>query len=167
MKQLGMAGSADSELRKQLLSLLEGKWAHLDFASAVNDFPMAEAGSKPEGAPHSGWELLEHLRITQRDILDFCTSSNYQHLEWPRAYWPSAEALPDVNAWTASVAAFEKDLEAIKKLASDEGLDLYKPLANGKGQTLLREILLVADHNSHHLGQLLFLKKMLGAQAKS
>ena len=156
-----MANSSDSELRKQLLSLLEGRWAHQDFTSAVRDFPVSMAASKPGGAPHSGWELLEHLRITQHDILEFSSSPHYQSLEWPRDYWPPSDTPPHAKAWAGSVAAFEEDLNALKKLAADPERDLHKPLPNGDGQTLLREILLVADHNSHHLGQLLFLKKML------
>ena len=156
-----MASNSDEELRKQLVSLLNGGQAHLDFASAVQHFPIAKAASKPGAAPHSGWQLLEHLRITQRDILEFSSGIDYHRLKWPDEYWPKSDAPPDAHAWEESVKAFEADLEAMKKLAADPATDLYKPLPHGDGQMLLREILLVADHNSHHLGQLIFLKKML------
>ena len=109
----------DAELRKQLVKLLEGRQAHLDFATALKDFPVEEAGSKPGGVPHSGWQLLEHLRITQRDILQFSLGTDYPPLKWPDEYWPKTEAPPDAHAWSNSVKAFGGDLEALKKLAAD------------------------------------------------
>lgn len=161
-----MATNIESELRKQLVSLLEGTQAHLDFAAATRDFPVEQAGRKPGGAPHSGWQLLEHLRITQQDILQFSLGTDYHELKWPDEYWPKTDAPPDGRAWARSIKAFEDDLEALKKLAKDSTRDLNVPLPHGSGQTLLREILLVADHNSHHLGQLLFVKKMLSVAEK-
>ncbi len=153
----------DIELRKQLVNLLEGGQAHMDFSTAVENFPVEKAGSKPNGAPHSGWQLLEHLRITQHDILQFSLGTDYQSLKWPDDYWPKTDGPPDAKAWSESIKAFQADLEALKKLASDPKQDLYKPFDHGEGQNLLREILLAADHNSHHVGQLLFMKKTLAA----
>lgn len=150
-------------LRKQLAATLSGDEAHLDFASAVSGFPFESAGAKPGGAPHSAWELLEHLRIAQRDILDFSRPGNYKERKWPDEYWPATAMPSSKEDWNASVANFEGDLQALQQLALDAKADLFAPLPHGTGQTLLRELLLVADHNSHHLGQLLFLKKMLTA----
>ncbi len=148
-------------LRKQLAAMLSGREAHLDFASAVADFPFELAGAKPGGAPHSAWELIEHLRIAQRDILDFSRPGDYQERKWPDEYWPSSAAPSSREQWNRSLMSFGQDLRALQELAQDSSNDLFTPLPHGTGQTLLREVLLVADHNSHHLGQLLFVKKML------
>ena len=150
-----------ASLRKQLVATLGGREAHLDFASAVAGFPFELTGAKPDGAPHSAWELIEHLRIAQRDILDFSRPGNYNERQWPDEYWPSSAAASSQEEWDGSAASFEQDLHTMQDLASDPKNDLFAPLPHGTGQTLLREILLVADHNSHHLGQILFLKKML------
>ena len=152
---------AETKFRKELVELLRARQAHLDFQTATKDFSFSDAGYKPASVPHSAWELLEHMRITQRDILDFASAPEYKPLKWPDEYWPPASAPKDESEWHGSIRQFEADLQAMIALAEDRRHDLNESLPNGKGQTLLREILLVADHNSHHLGQFLFLKKML------
>lgn len=159
-----MSKSESVALRKMLVDAIRGDQAHLDFDSAIKDFPREIRGSKPHGAPHTAWELLEHLRIAQRDILDFSRNPKHQSPEWPKAYWPSTEAPPNEKAWDTSVRAFQNDAREFNKLVEDPAQDLFKAFEHGDGQTLLREALLVASHNSYHLGQLVFLKKMLLSQ---
>jgi hypothetical protein len=151
-------------LRKQLVELLRMEGAHLSFDDAVADFPIKLRGVKPQGAPHTPWQLLEHLRIAQWDILDFSRNPDYEEMKWPDDYWPKTEAPPDAAAWDKSVEQFRRDLKAIEELLSDAGTDLTARIPHGTGQTLLREVLLVADHNSYHLGQLVFVRKMLEAK---
>jgi hypothetical protein len=151
-------------LRKQLVELLRMEGAHLSFDDAVADFPVKLRGIKPRGAPHTPWQLLEHLRIAQWDILDFSRNPAYQEMKWPDDYWPKTEAPPDAAAWDKSIEQFRRDLKAIEELVSDAGTDLTARIPHGTGQTLLREVLLVADHNSYHLGQLVFVRKMLEAK---
>jgi hypothetical protein len=150
-------------LRKHLLELLEGKSAHADFDSAVSDFPVARAGDKPDGAPYSAWQLLEQVRIAQWDILEFSRNPKHVSPKWPEGYWPKTESPPAKTAWNQSVRAFRADLKAMMKLVSDPASDLFARIPHGEGQTLLREALLVADHNSYHLGQLVLLRRLLGA----
>jgi hypothetical protein len=135
--------------------------AHLSFDDAVADFPTELRGIKPPGAPHTAWQLLEHLRIAQWDILDFSRNPAYQEMKFPDDYWPKTPAPPDATAWEQSVEQFQRDLKAMEDLISDAGVDLMARIPHGTGQTLLREALLVADHNSYHLGQLVFVRKML------
>jgi DinB family protein len=151
-------------LRKQLVELLRMEGAHLSFDDAVADFPVKLRGIKPRGAPHTPWQLLEHLRIAQWDILDFSRNPAYQEMKWPDDYWPKTEAPPDAAAWDKSIEQFRRDLKAIEELVSDAGTDLTARIPHGTGQTLLREVLLVADHNSYHIGQLVFVRKMLEAK---
>jgi uncharacterized damage-inducible protein DinB len=149
-------------LRKQLGVTLTGRGAHADFDSAVAGFPVKRAGEKPAGAPHTAWQLLEHLRIAQWDILEFSRNPKHVSPEWPEGYWPPTDAPPEKAAWTRSVKAFRADLKAMQKLVADPARELFSPLPNGEGQTLLREALLVADHNAYHLGQLVMLRQLLG-----
>ena len=135
--------------------------AHLTFDEAVKGFPVKLRGAKPKGAPHTPWQLLEHLRIAQGDILDFSRNPAYQEMKWPDDYWPKTEVPPDAAAWDHSVEQFRRDLKAMEKLVSDASVDLTARIPHGTGQTVLREALLVADHNSYHLGQLVFVRKML------
>lgn len=153
----------DRILRDLLLEFLRGGSAHLDFKSAVKDFPPAHYGTKPDGAPYSAWQLLEHYRIALHDILDFCVNPKYTALEWPKDYWPETAAPPSAEAWKSSVRAIEADMAEVERLAGDPGSNLYAQIPWGDGQTLLREILLIGDHNSYHLGQLVMLKKLLTA----
>jgi hypothetical protein len=148
-------------LRKMLVDAMRGHESHLDFDSALKDFPADARGVKPAGAPHTAWQLLEHLRIAQRDILDFSRHPKHKSPEWPKGYWPATDAPPNEKAWDASVRAFQNDAREFNKLVQDPEQDLFKQFEHGDGQTLLREALLTATHNSYHLGQLVFLKKTL------
>lgn len=150
-------------LRNHLLKLLDGRWAHLDFERAVANFPAELRGAKPPGAPHSAWELLEHMRIAQWDILDFSINPDYEDKEFPAGYWPATPAPLSDDAWNKSLQAFRADLEAMKELVADPATDLFARIPHGTGQTILREALLVADHNAYHLGQLVLLRRLLGA----
>lgn len=146
-------------LRGELDRLLSGKGAHADFDAAVANFPPKLRGVKPEGAPHSAWELLEHLRIAQWDMLEFSRDPRHVSPAWPAGYWPENS---DPAGWDHSVKSFRHDLEAFRKLAKDPQSDLFTPFAHGDGQTLLREILQVADHNAYHIGELVQLRRILG-----
>jgi hypothetical protein len=156
------------ELRVQLVALLDGGQAHVTFADAVADFPPDLRGVVPEGAAHSAWEVVEHIRIAQRDILDFSAppTGGYQAMEWPKDYWPE-KAEPAAGEWEGSVAAVGADLETFKKLVLKPGTDLAKPFRWGTGQNLLREALLIADHNAYHVGELIVLRRLLGAWSVS
>ena len=147
-------------LRKHLLDLLDMKGAHIDFDSAVADFPSELRGRKPAGSPHSPWQLLEHMRLAQWDILEFSRDANHLSPKFPDGYWPKADVPPTGHAWNESIKKFHHDLAEMKKLVGDPKHDLYAPLPHGDGQTLLREALVLADHNSYHLGQLMLLRKM-------
>lgn len=155
--------SSDSALREQLAHLLDWHDAHADFESVAGDFPARLRGRVPRGLPYSPWQLLEHLRRTQADILEFCESADYTEKEWPADYWPSAPAPPDDGAWDESVAAFLRDRLALQRLAGDPTCDLLARVPAGDRQTYLREFLLVADHNAYHIGQLVILRRLLGA----
>jgi uncharacterized damage-inducible protein DinB len=159
-----MSPAESSALRQQLLVTMTGRESQIDFDSAVADFPPGLRAARPAGAPHSAWQLLEHMRLAQHDILDFSRNPNYKPMKWPDDYWPQADAPPHPSAWDASVQAFKDDARALDQLVNDTQHDLFAPLPHGDGQTLLREALLVATHNSYHLGQLVFLKKMLTVQ---
>lgn len=150
-------------LRSHLANVLRMKGAHINLEKALSGFPADKRGAKPHGAPHSAWQLLEHMRLAQQDILDFSRNPNYREKHFPDDYWPAAEAPPSDEAWDESIQQFDKDLEEMQALIADTSRDLLAKLPHGTGQTLLREALLVADHNSYHLGQLMFLRKMLEA----
>jgi DinB family protein len=162
-KLLAMNTNESVSLREMLVDAIRGHQAHLDFDSAIEDFPVEHRGVKPAGAPHTAWQLLDHMRITQYDILEFSRNPKYKSPEWPEGYWPKTEAPPTKKAWDECVKAFQKDAVEFNQLVQDLGLDLFQPFEHGDGQTLLREALLVASHNSYHLGQLVYLKKMLAA----
>lgn len=158
-------GVDDKKLRQQLVKLLEGGEAHADLQHAFSDLPEAQRGVKPAGAPHSAWQLLEHFRIAQWDLLEFSRNPKHVSPQFPEGYWPVSEEPPSVEAWNKSVAAVERDLAAMRKLVSNPKTDLFAPIAHGKGQTILREALLLADHNAYHLGQVVLLRRLLGAWA--
>lgn len=153
-----------NELIEQLLALLRGGQAHATFEEAVKDFPTEYRGTVPEGLPYSAWQLLEHMRITQRDILDFSAppTGGYQPIEWPAGYWPKSAEPPSAHAWDGSIAEVRKDRETFEKLLSKPDADLYKPFRWGEGQNLLREALLIADHTAYHVGELILLRRLLG-----
>jgi hypothetical protein len=156
------------ELRKQLTALLDGGQAHTSFHEAVKGFPAELRGVVPEGLPYSAWQLLEHLRIAQKDILDFSAppSGGYHSLKWPEEYWPKDAAPPSPEAWERSIASIKSDLEKFKALIVKPDADLYKPFRWGTGQNLLREALLIADHAAYHIGELIVLRRLLGAWKK-
>jgi hypothetical protein len=156
-----MTKNDNAALREQLLNFLDSDNAHLKFADAVTDFPAAIRGRRPKGAPHSAWELLEHLRITLSDILEFSRDPKHVSPEFPAGYWPQSEAPPNDAAWEASVAGYRKDLREFAALVADESIDLHTRIPHGDGQTILREVLLAIDHNAYHLGQLVTVKRML------
>jgi hypothetical protein len=149
-------------LRTHLIRLLDWQDAHVGFEAAVGDISSDVRGTQPEGLPYSPWQLLEHMRLTQRDILDFCRSPNYVERKWPDDYWPRTSAPSTSEAWDESVAEFRRDREALKELAADRQLDLFAQVPHGSGQTYLREVLLVADHNAYHIGQLVAVRRHLG-----
>ncbi|MDZ4799604.1 MAG: DinB family protein [Bryobacteraceae bacterium] len=154
--------SSDEALRKQLVDSIRHAHAHIMFEDTVKGFPLEKAGVRPDGLPHSGWELLEHLRIAQHDIYTFSVSADaYHEVKWPDDYWPALPEPPDAGAWTASVQQYLIDQRAFCDLLMDPSRDLFAPFVWGQGQTLLREALLILDHNSYHVGQLLLVKKAL------
>ena len=153
----------DASLRQHLLDLLTGSNAHADFEAAVKNLPAALRGKTPKGAEHSPWELLEHLRIAQADILEFSRDARHKSPAWPSGYWPGSAAPPDEKAWEKSVRAFRKDLKSFCALVSGPAADLYAKIPHSGGQTILREALLLADHNAYHVGQLILVRRLLGA----
>ena len=157
-----MAKQETVSLRKHLAEMLRMKGAHLNLDEALSGFPPENRGAKPPGAPHTAWQLLEHMRIAQEDILDFSRNPKYREKKWPDDYWPATEAPPSEAAWDKSVKQFQKDLADMQELVADTKHDLLTRIPHGSGQTLLREALVVADHNSYHLGQIVFLRKTLG-----
>jgi hypothetical protein len=155
--------SDDAGLHHWLVWLLTGGGAHAKFDDVVKDLPAGLRGKKPRGLPYSAWQLLEHLRITQADIVSFSTDPNYREREWPAGYWPESAAPPDEEAWERSVRSFRADLRTMVRLIEDPKSDLSAKFPWGSGQNLLREALLLADHNAYHLGQLVLLRRLLGA----
>jgi uncharacterized damage-inducible protein DinB len=155
--------TGDAALRAHLRRLLSWVDAHVDYDRAVAGLAPELRGQRPGGLPYSPWELLEHLRITQHDILDFSRNPQYAELSWPEDYWPQSAAPPDAHAWDVSIAAFRADREALQALADDPEVDLFARIPHGQGQTYLRELLLVADHNAYHVGQLVLVRRLLGA----
>jgi hypothetical protein len=153
----------DQLLREHLLDLLKGGNAHIHFDEVVKRFSRANRGQKPSGFPHSPWMLLEHMRLAQWDILEFSRNAKHVSPEWPKGYWPESEASPNDSAWNASISGFHKDLKAMEDLIGNPKTDLYAKIPWGDGQTVLREALLVADHNAYHLGQLVDVARLLGA----
>jgi len=150
-------------LREHLLYVLKGEGAHAPFNQAVKDFPAKLRGQKVENFPHTACMLLEHLRLAQLDILEFSRNQKHVSPPWPEGYWPKTDAPANASAWDDSIKAFRKDLKEMEDLVSDAKTDLYAKIPWGEGQTVLREALLVADHNAYHIGQLVMLRRLLGA----
>jgi uncharacterized damage-inducible protein DinB len=153
----------DHSLRQHLLDLLRGDSAHVQFDAAIADLPAKLRGVKPAGLEFTAWRLLEHMRIAQWDILEFSRNPKHVSPKFPAGYWPKGDAPPSAAAWEKSVAGFRSDLEAMQRLVEDAATDLFAPIPHGDGQTVLREAMLVADHNAYHLGQLVMLRRLLGA----
>ena len=153
----------DTALRRQLVSLMTEANAHATFDQAIENLPHELRGRRPEGLPHSSWELLEHLRLAQWDILDFSRNPKYEEKKWPDDYWPKFPEPPSAAAWDESIAAFRRDLKEMCDLVEDPATDLFAKIPHGSGQTILREALLIADHNAYHVGQLVLVRQLLGA----
>lgn len=151
---------AETELRLHVIRLLDWEDAHVDFERAVAGIPAALRGRQPDGLPYSPWQLLEHVRRTQADILDFCVNPSYEERTWPDDYWPAPDDAPAAGAWEQAIEGFRSDRAALKRMAED--IDLFARIPHGTGQTYLRELLLVADHNAYHVGQLVAVRRLLG-----
>jgi hypothetical protein len=152
----------DKSLRDHLIELLQGGHAHATFDAIIANIPANLRGKKLDGYPHSLWMLLEHLRIAQWDILEFSRNPKYKAPKWPDDYWPKSAAPPSDAAWNTSIKNFHADLKALQSVVKNPKIDLFAKIPWGDGQTILREVLLIADHNSHHLGQMLDLRRLWG-----
>jgi hypothetical protein len=150
-------------LGEPLAKLLGWEEAHVSFDKAVADLPVALRGKQPDGVPYSPWQLVEHIRITQHDILDFCRNPSYTELSWPNDYWPASAAPDSPAAWEESLAQFREDRAALQRLARDPAIELEAQIPHGTGQTYLRELLLAADHTAYHVGELVVVRRLLGA----
>lgn len=162
-----MKKRSEQSLRDHLIRLLREGNAHVTFDAAISDLPQELRGARPAGVPHTPWRLVEHMRIAQWDILEFCRNPKHVSPEFPTGYWPVDDAPPEDTAWEQAIAAFHDDLQAMEKLVADPAVDLFAPIPHGTGQTILREALLVADHNAYHLGQLIVVRRALGAWTDS
>ncbi len=159
----GRTAVADRAMREHVLYLLRGGGAHVDFEKTIADLPRELHGAKAQGLPFTPWRLVEHIRIAQWDILEFSRDAKHVSPAWPDGYWPQGDAPASAEEWDRSVANFRKDLKAMERLVENPKTDLYAPIPHGDGQTILREALLIADHNAYHLGQLVLLRRVLGS----
>lgn len=156
----------DQSLREQILYLLDGGGAHAKFDDVIKELPPNLRGTRPDKFPHTAWMLLEHLRLAQWDILEFSRNPKHKSPKWPDEYWPKRPAPPTSAAWNKSIQKIRQDLKAMEHLVTNRKTDLFAPIPWGDGQTILREALLLADHNAYHLGQMLDLRRILGAWEK-
>jgi hypothetical protein len=155
---------SDTRWREIVASTLDWEQAHVGLDRAVADLPCDLRGRRPEGAPFSVWEVLEHIRIAQRDLLDFCRDPDYEHgLAWPDDYWPRSPEPPDAGAWDECLAAIHRDREELKRWTVESEVDLAGEIPWGSGQTYLRTVLVAADHAAYHVGQIVLIRKMLGS----
>ena len=152
----------ETAVRDLLSKMLSWEDAHAGFDAAVQGIPPELQGAQPPGLPYSPWQLLEHLRITQHDILEFCVNARYEEMAWPDDYWPKTAAPPNAADWDASIKEFQRERKVLQALAQDRALDLNAKIPHGSGQTYLREIVLVADHTAYHVGQLILVRRLLG-----
>jgi len=150
-------------LRQQVVDLLTAKNAHADLEAAIAKLPPKLRGAKPKGFPHSAWQLLEHIRIANWDILEFSKNAKHASPPWPEGYWPKTEAPPNAAAWDKSVRQVRASMKGMIRLVRSKKIDLFAPIPHGTGQTVLREALLIADHNAYHVGQMVLLRRLLGA----
>ena len=158
-----MTKTEDAALREQLVALLKGGQAHATLSDAVAHFPANRISERPAGTPYSAWQLVEHIRITLHDILEFATNSEYVELDWPSGYWPKNAGPGKNESWDATVKAIHADMKSFEALVHSQDSNLYATIPWGKsGETLLREVLLAADHTSYHLGELVLLRRVLG-----
>jgi len=158
-----MAKTEDRALREELVKFLHGKQAHAELNTVLDDLPEKLRGVVPKGAEHSAWQELEHIRTALHDLLDFSTNPHYVEMKWPDDYWPKEAAPQDAGAWDTSVRAVKKDMADFEKLVGDPESNLYASIPWGDGQTLLREVLIAGQHTSYHLGQIVLLRRILGA----
>jgi hypothetical protein len=158
-----MANSNDEILREQLLALLQGGNAHMTFDHAVADFPLDRINERPPNVEYTIWHLVEHLRITQWDILNFVLDPSHESPDWPEGYWPARDATATAADWNHTLEAFRHDQAGLQDLARDETRDLTADLAHAPGYNLVRELLLAADHNAYHIGELGILRQVMGA----
>jgi uncharacterized damage-inducible protein DinB len=152
-----------SAIRAQLARALDWNEAHATFDAAVSDLPSSLRGSVPAGLPYSAWQIVEHIRRTQADILEFCVAPHYAEKAWPKEYWPETAEPPSDRSWDESIAAMRHDRAALASLTTDDKTNLLSRVPNGDGQTYLREVLLVLDHTAYHTGELIVLRRLLGA----
>jgi hypothetical protein len=157
----------EKRLREHVRSLLLGRDAHVDWKTALSGIPPKLRGVRPDGMPYSAWELLEHMRIAQWDILEFSRDAKHVSPDWPAGCWPASPSPPNAKTWEKSLKSFARDLAAMKKLVANPKTDLFARIPHGTGQTILREALLVADHTAYHLGQVVLVRRLLGAWKKS
>ena len=151
-------------LREYLLKLLDSKLAHMPFSQAVADFPEDKINSRPPNVTYTFWHLLEHLRITQWDILEYTRDPKHVSPQWPEGYWPARDAQADEAKWNETIRQFRADLDAMKAIVADPNTDLFTPIPHGYGgHTVLREALLIADHNAYHIGELGILRQVMNA----
>ena len=155
--------STDTVIREQLIELLRGGGAHLTFDEAIADLPPELRGGKPPGQPHTPWRLVEHMRIAQHDILQFSRKEKHKSPKWPDEYWPRGDAPGSPGEWDAAVRQFRADQNAMQQMVSNPATDLLAPIPHGAGQTIFREAMLLADHTAYHLGQLIIVRRLLGA----
>jgi hypothetical protein len=153
---------SDNTLRDLLARTLDWEDAHAGFDKAVADIPPELRGRKPRRLPYSAWQIVEHIRIAQHDILDFCRNPRYREMKWPADYWPAAPEPPSADAWDASIRAYHRDRKALQRMVKDRKVKLDTRIPHGSGQTYLRELILVADHTAYHVGQLVLLRRLLG-----
>ena len=153
---------SDNTLRDLLARVLDWEDAHAGFDKAVADIPPELRSRKPRALPHSAWQIVEHIRLAQHDILDFCRNPRYREMKWPADYWPASPEPPSADAWDASIRAYRRDRKALQRMAKDRKVKLDARIPHGSGQTYLRELLLVADHTSYHVGQLVLVRRLLG-----
>lgn len=158
--------STDSVLREQLIALLRGGNAHMPFEQAVADFPLDKINTCPPNVPYTPWHLLEHIRIAQWDILEFTRDPNHVSPPWPKGYWPAPDTKADQAQWEKTINDFQADLRALEELVQDPNTDFFSDLPHAKGYNVLREVLLVADHNAHHLGEFAILRAVMNTWGK-
>lgn len=154
--------SDKNSYRQQIVDYLQGKHAHVTFKEAVDDLTIEEVSKTVPELPHTIWELVEHIRITQRDIIDFSTSPDYKAPDWPDDYWPSNAAPENQQVWSECVTAVQQDQQQMNEMLLDEETNLLKPFPHGSGQTLFREAMLIIDHNAYHIGQIIQVRRLLG-----
>jgi uncharacterized damage-inducible protein DinB len=158
-----MAKTDDAALREHLVALLKGGHAHATLVDAVAEFPADRIGERPGGLPYSAWQLVEHIRITLHDLLEFSTNSEYVELDWPSGYWPKNAVPGKEESWNATLKAIQADVKSFETLVHSRDSNLYATIPWGKNEeTLLREVLLAADHTSYHVGELVLLRRVLG-----